>query len=54
LRTGHAPQVMAALRNLALTLIHRHGSSRIAATRRCLGYHPDRALAWLCDVPAAA
>jgi predicted transposase YbfD/YdcC len=54
LRTGHAPQVMAALRNLTLTLIHRHGFSEIAATRRSLGYHPDRALAWLCDVPAAA
>ncbi len=54
LRTGHAPQVMAALRNLALTLIHRHGFSEIAATRRSLGYHPDRALAWLCDVPATA
>src|SRR5579862_3232895 len=26
LRTGHAPQIMAALRNLAITLIHRFGS----------------------------
>jgi predicted transposase YbfD/YdcC len=52
--TGHAPQIMAAFRNLALTLIHRHGSCEIAATRRSLSYHPDRALAWLSDVPAAA
>src|SRR6266849_9199344 len=31
LRTGHAPQIMAALRNLVITLIHRSGSSQITA-----------------------
>jgi predicted transposase YbfD/YdcC len=47
LRTGHAPQIIAALRNLAITLIHRHGSSQIASTRRSLSSHPERACAWL-------
>jgi predicted transposase YbfD/YdcC len=47
LRTGHAPQVMAALRNLALTLIRRSGSRAIAAARRAYGYQPDKALALL-------
>lgn len=47
LRTGSAPQIVAALRNLAITLIHRHGSSQIASTRRSLGSHPERACAWL-------
>ena len=43
LRSGHAPQVMAAFRNLAITLIHRQGSSQIAATRRHFASHPRRA-----------
>jgi|SRR5450755_53759 predicted transposase YbfD/YdcC len=47
LRTGHAPQIIAALRNLAITLIHRHGSSQIASSRRSLSSHPERACAWL-------
>lgn len=34
IRTGHAPQILAACRNLAITLIHRSGSSHIAASRR--------------------
>jgi len=34
LRTGSTPQIMAALRNLVITLIHRSGSSQIAASRR--------------------
>lgn len=44
LRSGHAPQVLAALRNLAITLIHRSGSHDIAASRRAFAYHPRRAL----------
>jgi predicted transposase YbfD/YdcC len=40
LRTGQAPQIMAALRNLAITLIHRQGSAQIAATRRHFASHP--------------
>jgi predicted transposase YbfD/YdcC len=52
LRTGHAPQILAALRNLALTLIHRAGSRQIAASRRTFAAHPERAFALL--LPAAA
>ncbi len=43
LRSGHAPQIMAALRNLTITLIHRQGSSQIAATRRHFASHPRQA-----------
>jgi predicted transposase YbfD/YdcC len=43
LRSGQGPQIMAALRNLAITLIHRHGSSQIAATRRHFASYPCRA-----------
>ena len=43
LRSGHAPQIMAALRNLSITLIHRLGSSQIAATRRHFASHPRHA-----------
>ncbi len=46
LRSGNAPQVMAAVRNLVITLIHRVGSSQIAATRRYFAYHPEQALAF--------
>jgi predicted transposase YbfD/YdcC len=52
LRTGHAPQLMAALRNLALTLIHRTGSRHIAATRRAFAAHPARAFALLLPAPS--
>ena len=44
LRSGHAPQIMAALRNLVMTLIHRQGSDQIAESRRQVAYHPQRAL----------
>ena len=44
LRSGHAPQIMAALRNLVITLIHRQGSDQIAESRRQFAYHPRRAL----------
>lgn len=47
LRTGNAPQILAALRNLAITLIHRFGSSHIAATRRHFASCPHQALALL-------
>jgi len=53
LRTGNAPQILASLRNLVITLIHRHGSSQIASTRRSLSSHPERACAWLLDPQAA-
>jgi predicted transposase YbfD/YdcC len=44
LRSGNAPQILAACRNLAITLIHRSGSCVIAASRRAVAYHPRRAL----------
>lgn len=44
LRSGNAPQVLAALRNLAITLIHRTGTSHIAATRRAFSHDPALAL----------
>lgn len=47
LRSGHAPQILAALRNLVITLIHRSGSSCIAATRRHFASRPQEALALL-------
>jgi predicted transposase YbfD/YdcC len=47
LRTGNAPQIMAAFRNLVITLIHRFGSSQITATRRHFASCPQEALALL-------
>ena len=44
LRGGEAPQILAALRNLALTLIRRAGETAIAAHRRHLAAHPRKAL----------
>jgi predicted transposase YbfD/YdcC len=46
-RSGNAPQILAALRNLVITLIHRSGSSHIAATRRHFASCPQEALALL-------
>ena len=50
--TGHAPQILAACRNLALTLIHRSGSSQVSATRRSFSYHPHRAFDLLFSRPS--
>jgi predicted transposase YbfD/YdcC len=47
IRTGHAPQLLAACRTLAITLIHRSGSAHIAASRRSFSYHPCRAFDFL-------
>lgn len=47
LRSGAAPQILAALRNLAHTLIRRTGATAIASARRAFSYHPARALALL-------
>jgi predicted transposase YbfD/YdcC len=44
LRTGHAPQLMAAFRNLAHTLIRRTGTTEIAAQRRAFAARPAAAL----------
>jgi hypothetical protein len=47
LRHGHAPHIMAACRNLCITLLHRTGRTDISAGRRSFAYHPGRALALL-------
>jgi predicted transposase YbfD/YdcC len=44
LRTGDSPQIMAALRNVAITLIRRVGATRIAAQRRAFAARPAQAL----------
>src|SRR6266568_4809422 len=43
LRTGSAPQILAALRNLVITLIHRTGTILITATRRAFSHDPAQA-----------
>src|SRR5205085_4831208 len=47
LRSGNAPQILAALRNLVIALIHRSGSSQVAATRHHFASCPQEALALL-------
>lgn len=49
LRSGQAPQLLAAFRNLAITLIHRCDTSHISATRRSFSYHPEQVLTLLCS-----
>ena len=44
-RSGAAPQVMAALRNTAIALLRCLGATNIAAALRTHAGHPDRALA---------
>lgn len=51
LRSGDAPQILAACRNLAHTLIRRTGTTAIAAARRAFAYHPARALTLLLSPP---
>jgi predicted transposase YbfD/YdcC len=51
LRTGDAPQILACLRNLALTLLHRAGHTAIAAGRRHFAAQPAQALALLVSPP---
>jgi hypothetical protein len=43
LRAGQATHIMAAFHNLFITLIHRHGSTQIAATKRHFAFHPCEA-----------
>lgn len=47
LRTKTAPQILAALRNAALTLLRRTGHTAITAARRSFAAHPARAFALL-------
>ena len=46
-RSGSAPQVMAALRNTTLGLLRQTGATNIAAALRHYGYKPLEALALL-------
>lgn len=45
IRTGAAPQILAALRNAILTLLHRSGHHAITATCRTFAVYPRRAFA---------
>ena len=45
-RTGAAPQIMAALRNVTISLIRLAGVSKIAQALRRHAAHPARPLAW--------
>lgn len=47
LRTGQAPQILAAFRNLTITLLHRAQYFEIAPARRHFAYQPQEALALL-------
>ena len=42
IRTGHGPIVMAALRNLAISIHRRHGATNIAAATRAVSRQPTR------------
>jgi hypothetical protein len=53
LRSGQSPQILATFRNLAITLIHRQGSSQIAATRRHFASHPRLAFRLLLPTSSA-
>ena len=44
-RTGSAPQIMAALRNLTISVIRLTGATNVAATLRRCAVHPSRPLA---------
>jgi predicted transposase YbfD/YdcC len=50
LRSGNAPQILAALRNVAITLLHRSETSQISSARRAFAYHPEQTLALLCPI----
>ncbi len=43
-RTGHGPQVMAALRNTAINIIRLRGGTNIAAAHRHFSYRPAEVL----------
>jgi hypothetical protein len=45
LRRGTGPQVMAALNNTVIGLLHQHGERNLPAMQRRFAYHFDRMLA---------
>lgn len=51
LRSGDAPQLLACLRNLVITLLHRAGHTAITAARRHYAAHPATALPLLLSPP---
>ena len=51
LRTGNGPKVMAALRNLAISLIRLFHGTSIASTTRSLSRQPKRAIRLLTQTP---
>jgi predicted transposase YbfD/YdcC len=51
-RSGHAPQVLASLRNVALSLLRMAGCRNIAAGLRRLAGHADEALRFICEPPS--
>lgn len=53
IRTGNAPHVLAAVRHLVVTLLHRSGASSLAAARRHFAYHPRQALDFLLSAAPA-
>jgi hypothetical protein len=46
-RCGNSPQVLAAIRNIVLAVLRRHGFANIAEALRCLAQNPYRALGLL-------
>ena len=51
IRSGHAPQVMAALRNIAISLLRTAGFANIAAALRHLAAHPQKAIRFVSHSP---
>jgi hypothetical protein len=49
LHRGYGPDILAILRNLAISLLHHAGISTIAAQLRHFSCHPDEALQLLVD-----
>jgi predicted transposase YbfD/YdcC len=43
IRSGRAPQAMAAIRNLVVAVLHRHAMTNRAAGLRHFAWHPDQA-----------
>jgi len=50
-RTGHAPQNLAAIRNAVITLLNQHNRSNKAATLRRHAAHPQEAIALIRGSP---
>jgi len=46
-KSGHGPQLLASLRNLSLSLLHRSGVKKIAATLRSNALNPQKSFAAL-------